>query len=524
MSTKNHIDDLDLSHRYLAAIVKSSDDAIIGSTAEGIITSWNAAARRLFGYKASEVLNKHLALIVPRDKTHAMARIIKKVQKRKSIHRSETVCIGKRKQLIHVALTISPITDGTGKIIHSVTIARDLTRRVRGIEARHKRERELLTFYKLSEIILSPLSLEESYYAIVQEICAATGFPIATIAIYDEARQVMVFRGLRGFPAKPSRTSVEVPVKKTISGIIMRTGKPIIESHILDRPEYRSKVMRWARAQTFIGYPMKFSGKIIGCLNLAHTETVEISENTVQWIESLANYVAVLTERKRAEEELRESREQLRELSRDTQFAIEEERKRIAREIHDQLGQELSLFQLELGLIQDQLLRTQKDLRSKLKSMSVLVDSSIRTVQRISSDLRPTLLDNLGLGAAVEWAVNEFQKRTRIKCQISLEPSDVKLDQERSTAIFRILQEALTNVLRHARATKVSVRLIKTDDAVVLTIRDNGIGIPRHRINDSKSVGLTGMRERVRPWEGKVNIRVEPRKGTEITTSIPMKP
>lgn len=221
---------------------------------------------------------------------------------------------------------------------------------------------------------------------------------------------------------------------------------------------------------------------------------------------------------------MHESREQLRELSRRTQSAIEEERKRIGREIHDQLGQELSLFQLELGLIEDKLPRMQKDLRDKLKSMSALIDSSIRTVQKISADLRPTLLDNLGLGAAVEWAVKEFQKRTRIRCQVSFEPFEVKLDQERSTALFRILQETLTNVLRHARATKVNVLLVKREDAVVLTVRDNGIGIPRQRINDPKSVGLTGMRERVRPWGGKVSITAGSRKGTDITIIVPMKP
>jgi signal transduction histidine kinase len=241
-----------------------------------------------------------------------------------------------------------------------------------------------------------------------------------------------------------------------------------------------------------------------------------------RWIESLANYVAVMTERKRAEEELRTSREQLRALSVYTQSAIEEERKRIAREIHDELGQELSLLQLELGLLSDQLPKSPKSLLSKAKAMTDLIDSSIRSVQRISTDLRPTLLDNLGLGAAVEWAVKEFQKKTKIRCQVSVVPPELKLDQERSTVVFRIVQEALTNVLRHAKASHVMVRLEKHQESVVLTVRDDGSGIAADKIKDPHSVGLAGMRERLRPWNGTLAISGKPAQGTEVIVTLPL--
>ena len=214
------------------------------------------------------------------------------------------------------------------------------------------------------------------------------------------------------------RPTLEIPIDGTPAGEVVRTGNPVIETHLLERSKYQQTGLRQTQAQTFIGYPMKIGEKIIGCLNLLHTENIEISKEMEQWIGSLANYVAVLTYRKRTEEELRLSREQLRELSNYTQSAIEVERKRIAREIHDELGQQLSLLQLELGVIENKLPRSEKDLRNKSKSMTKLIDATIRTVQRISTDLRPTLLDDLGLGAAVEWEVKEFQKRTKIKCHI----------------------------------------------------------------------------------------------------------
>jgi signal transduction histidine kinase len=269
---------------------------------------------------------------------------------------------------------------------------------------------------------------------------------------------------------------------------------------------------------------MKVGKKVIGCLNVVHPDHIAFDVHTAQWIESLANYVAVLTTRKREEEELRSSREQLRELSKRTQAAIEEERRRIALELHDELGQQLSLVMLDLGMIESELPRTARDLRGKIKSAMNLADSSIRSVQRISSELRPTLLDDLGLGAAIAWAVKEFHKRTKIKCSVLIDPPDIRADQERSIVLFRILQEALTNVMRHSKATRVRVRLRKSDSTIKLKVTDNGVGISQHQINDAKSIGLTGMRERVRPLNGSVTITSIPGKKTEILASIRMEP
>jgi signal transduction histidine kinase len=260
----------------------------------------------------------------------------------------------------------------------------------------------------------------------------------------------------------------------------------------------------------------------VGALVLGHVQSVEIGAETAKWMEVLANYVGELTERKRGEDDLRRSREQLRQLSAHLQAAIEEERKRISREMHDELGQQLSLLQLECGVIEDHLRSDQGDLRAKTQSMTNLIDSLIGSVQRISADLRPSLLDNLGIGAAVEWFAKQFEKRVGIECQITVDPPDVKLDQDRSTALFRIFQEALTNVVRHARATTIGVHLIRRERGIVLKVRDNGIGISPGRLADANSLGIMGMRERVHPWGGGVEITGEAGKGTDVTVTIPL--
>ncbi|MDH4258086.1 MAG: PAS domain S-box protein, partial [Candidatus Aminicenantes bacterium] len=168
-----------------------------------------------------------------------------------------------------------------------------------------------------------------------------------------------------------------------------------------------------------------------------------------------------ITERRRAEEALRESKEQLRNLAAHLQSIREDERAVMAREIHDELGQALTAIKMDLSWLEKKIPEEQSLVLKKTRSMTELVDSTIQTVQRISSELRPGLLDDVGLLAAIEWQTEEFQKRTGIACELSVLSEDIILSQERSTAVFRIFQETLTNITRHAKATKVIVSLIK---------------------------------------------------------------
>ncbi len=223
-----------------------------------------------------------------------------------------------------------------------------------------------------------------------------------------------------------------------------------------------------------------------------------------------------------AEKEIRDSREQLRNLSLYLQTAREEERSRIAREIHDELGQALTALKIDLGWLSKRLPEDQHSLRDKTNAMSRLIDVIVQTVQRLSSELRPGVLDDLGLAAAIEWQAGEFQSRTGVQCHITINPEDLVLSKEKSTAIFRIFQEAVTNVIRHAHATMVEVKLEQQNSMVVLEVRDNGRGITEKEVSAPKSFGLIGIRERVRFWGGEVNIQGMKNKGTTVMVRIPM--
>lgn len=233
--------------------------------------------------------------------------------------------------------------------------------------------------------------------------------------------------------------------------------------------------------------------------------------------------IADITEHKRAEHKLKNSEEQLRALSMRLQSLQEEERKKIAREIHDEFGQALTALKIDLSWINQRLSARQAQLREKIQKMSQLIDSTIFTIRRVATQLRPTILDDLGLAAATEWAVGEFQTRTEIKCNLVIDPEYISVDAARSTTIFRILQESLTNIARHAKTpTMVDISLRSINNEICLEVTDNGRGITLEEINDPRSLGLIGIRERVAAWGGTVDIHGKTGIGTAIIVYIPL--
>ena len=228
-----------------------------------------------------------------------------------------------------------------------------------------------------------------------------------------------------------------------------------------------------------------------------------------------------VTDRTLAEHELEQSRTELRALAARLLAIREEERTRIAREIHDELGQVLTGLKMEVTWVAQRLDAKQKNLHGKTQSMCGLIDSAIQTVRKIASGLRPEILDEMGLVAAIDWQAKDFQKRTGIRTRVELPPEGIKLDLERSTTTFRIFQEILTNVARHAHATRVEVKFDITDAHMTLEVADNGVGIPEAKLN-GKSLGLLGIQERALHLNGDVAISGTSGQGTRVTVNIPL--
>ena len=253
---------------------------------------------------------------------------------------------------------------------------------------------------------------------------------------------------------------------------------------------------------------------------------VDLEARLVQLIGQLlaanASLESEIADRKRTEDEFRRSSEQLRELSARLQFVREEERTRIARTIHDELGQTLSGLKMDVAWLQRHLDQPQPALLAKTQAMSDLIDATIQTVRQISTELRPGILDDLGLAATIEWQLQEFQSRTGIEGKLISVPETSTLDADGATTVFRILQEILTNVARHAQATQVEVSLEETAAFLTLQVQDNGRGMTANEIHSPKSIGLLGIQERARLRAGEVHFQGTPGQGTTVTVRLPL--
>lgn len=228
-----------------------------------------------------------------------------------------------------------------------------------------------------------------------------------------------------------------------------------------------------------------------------------------------------VTEQNHTEKMLRKSQRELRNLAAHLQSAIEQERAMIAREIHDELSQQITALRMDLGWLGNNLPKRNRALMEKKKTMVKQVEEIMHTIKQISSELRPGFLDELGLVGAIELYAEEFEENSGIPCKLSVCIEDLNMDRERSVALFRIFQEALTNVKRHSQATEVRCKLKEEDGKVVLTIRDNGRGISEDQLKALDSYGIIGMRERVDYFLGKISIRGNVNKGTTIIVKIP---
>lgn len=231
---------------------------------------------------------------------------------------------------------------------------------------------------------------------------------------------------------------------------------------------------------------------------------------------------AAQRERREAEEKLLKSHEQLRALTAYLQFVREEERTRIAREVHDELGQMLTNLKIELAWLAARLPKHRRLLQEKAKQMLSHIDALAHSVRQIVTELRPGILDDFGLVAALEWQAGEFQRRTGLRCTFFSDVQRESWDGDVTTALFRIFQETLTNVLRHAQATRIDVHLWQDGDALLLEVADNGRGITPEEVANTRSIGLLGMRERAALLGGEISFNGAPGRGTTVLIRLPI--
>lgn len=249
------------------------------------------------------------------------------------------------------------------------------------------------------------------------------------------------------------------------------------------------------------------------------TEAKPLQQSDTQWTTLI---IRDITNQKRAEQGLEATTNQLRRLSARAEQIREDERRRIAREIHDELGQTLTVLKMDLSWLRARMAGNVPPVLDRMNAMDESLDGMIQTVRRIASELRPPMLSEFGLVAALEWQLEQFQARAGVHCSVKIRPSEVALDDERSIAVFRVVQEALTNVARHSGATELDFYLDVRDSAIVVSIKDNGKGIRKADIKNPMSLGLGGMRERIARVGGDFEVAALREGGTRISIRVPI--
>ena len=357
----------------------------------------------------------------------------------------------------------------------------------------------------------------------------------SVLAVDDDTRSLMALQGLladmslRVVTAKSGDEALRCVLRQDFAVILMDARMPGVDGFeaarlIRERERSRHTPIIFLTS-AYEDAPSVTRGYEAGAVDyIVKPLRPEVLKSKIAVFVNLYRNNAMLTqeirERMVAEEHLKASQQSLRALAAHLQSVREEEWTRIAREIHDQMAQALTGLKMDLAWITTRLPKGSRALREKAQSMSGLIDATMDSVREIMSQLRPEVLDRLGLAAAISWQAGEFQRRSGIRCNVTLPAAELPVDHERSTALFRIFQELLTNVARHAAATRVDVAIRSEPDELVLTVADNGRGIDGEAANSPKSFGLMGVRERVLPFGGKVEISGVPGQGTAVKVAL----
>jgi two-component system, NarL family, sensor histidine kinase UhpB len=465
----------------LNGIIQSVMDAIITVDERQDIVIFNPAAEQMFGCAANNVLGTPLEQFIPPRFREAHHNYIGRfgatgITTRRMAGQSEIVGLRANGEEFPLEASISQVSVG-GKKLFTV-ILRDITERKRAEQALREGAE---SYQRLVELVPDAIWIErDGRIAFLNRACLELIGSESVIQVLGKSPLELIHPDFHGLAA--SRR------ERLLAGL--ETNPPVDK-----------KIVR-------------LDGQI---------RDVEVAETSFYEGGSIA-VLAVLrdvTERKLAERELRESREQLRQLSASLLAVREQEKARIARELHDELGQALTGLKMDLVQIVSQLKPEQRGIIDQASAMKALIESTVASVRRIATELRPLMLDDLGLLSTIEWLVNDFSRRTGVAVDLTLPEQEFEVNSELSTALFRVLQESLTNIARHAGASRVRVTLSGTESDVQLTVYDNGKGIGSLLESAPKTFGLLGMRERASMLGGELAVHSDPGAGTSVVMIVP---
>jgi PAS domain S-box-containing protein len=475
--------------------VQSSDDAIVGKDLRGIVTNWNNGAERIFGYSEQEMIGKPIATLIPPELQQEEEHILRRLMAGERIDHFETVRITKGGKRLHVSLTISPIKDPSGQIIGASKIARDITAMKQVEQALRESEQRMRFTLEAAKFGTWYWEFASGKVTWSDNMEAILGLPPGS------------FRGSFESFAETVKVEDRDGVKEAIQKAVSGNGR----YHAEYRQAKADGSLSWIETHGQVLYNESGPAAMMGvCWDVSQRKNYE--EELRQIREQLEVRVRERTG------ELEVTQEHLRMLSGRLLRMQDDERRRIARELHDTVGQIVVALNLNLVPVEAELLKTNPALAEQITSSLTLVDELSRDLRTISHLLHPPLLDEAGLQSALRWFVEGFSQRSKIAVDLQLDPALGRLPSDHETAIFRIVQECLTNIHRHAGSATANISIARKADQVQVEICDQGKGMPVPV--PRAGVGIQGMGERVRQLGGSLEIG-STQSGTRVLAIFP---
>jgi PAS domain S-box-containing protein len=528
---------LQAANSRLRTLVQGSPLAIIALDLERRVTSWNPAAERLFGWSQAEVMGRALPTI-PSNQEQGF----------KALHQSNLQGIALlgmevRRQrrdgsVIDVSLSTAPLHDGAGAIIGTMGIIEDITEPKRMAATLRQASRALKAITECHQALIRVTDETELLNEVCRIIVEVGGYRMAWVGcaendVNKSVRPVAQTGFDAGYVEQLHLTWADKERGRGPTGKAIRLGKPVIcrDTQVDPGFAFMAEEARIRGYASVLALPLN-DFHTFGALNIYATEPDAFDDKEINLLLGLANDLAYgimalrgRAEQRRAEKALKESEQELRRLASQLLSIQEKERRRVARELHDELGQALTVLKINLVGIEDQLGPDQQHLKASCEHNLSYIDTVIENVRRLSWDLSPSSLEDLGLSAALGYLADETCRNHNIECAVVMDEIDHLFTPEIQINIYRIFQESLTNVVKHARASLVSVNVAREDGKVSFSIRDNGRGFNLKQAMSGKvakkSLGLTAMHERALMARGSLQISSRKGRGTTIGFSIP---
>lgn len=467
------------SSKLFASIVDSSDDAILSKTLDGVITSWNRGAERIYGYRANEIIGKNISILIPPDRAGELSGIMEKIRRGERVDHLESIRVAKDGRRLNVSVTVSPLRDAGGRIAGASTIARDLTVITQASQAFHESESRA--------------------HAVFQSAAQA-------IFIVDSAGLIVMAN-----PATEKMFGYAVGelVGNPVDMLVPEQFRPGHSAH-RDR-FFRSPQVR----------PMGLGLDLQGRRKDGTEFFVEISLSYIHTAEGplAVALVTDISKRRADEQSIRHQGQELRALAARLMTAQDDERRRIARDLHDDLSQSLAFLAMDLGKLATK--PAAQNLVAEIRPLQLRAAEAAESVRRISHQLHPSVLEDIGLEAALEQYCEEFEQRSGIATKFTSRNVPELLQREVASSMYHIAQECLRNVSKHAQTKTVSVTVEFAENVLRLTIKDQGIGLKTER-PEPRGVGIVAMRERAHLVNGKLSIQSKTGVGTEVSVEVPV--